>query len=242
MRLRLFQRVTNKRETLARLFGSLGLVRILEQIATRWPVLVVLTYHRIAVPGVGSDPYYDPVISAMPEAFEAQLRFLATRFHILSLEALLDLVADRSSSARSLPTAGKPLALITFDDGYRDNYQTALPILRRLGVPATFFIVTGFLDSAPLPWWDHVACVLKQTHVPRFALKRSPDDVNPLVVNLGPKPEGLQRTTVIATVIRAFLDGEIKDERWFLAQLDERAEVAINAMALGASFSWTWTR
>ena len=199
---RLFQRVTNKRETLARLFGSLGVVRILEQITTRHPVLVVLTYHRIAIPGAGSDPYYDPVISATPEAFEAQVRFLATRFHILSLQTLLDIVADRGSIARNLPMAGKPLALITFDDGYQDNYQTALPVLRKLGVPATFFLVTRFLASAPLPWWDHIACVLKQTQVPRFALKRSADDVDPLVVNLGPKPEGLQRTEAIATVIR----------------------------------------
>ena len=57
---RLLDRITNKRELLARAFGSLGLIGLLEQIALRRPALVVLTYHRIAVPGNASNPYYDP--------------------------------------------------------------------------------------------------------------------------------------------------------------------------------------
>ena len=70
---RLLDRITNKRELLARAFGSLGFIGLLEQIALRRPALVVLTYHRIAVPGNASNPYYDPVISATPDAFEAQI-------------------------------------------------------------------------------------------------------------------------------------------------------------------------
>lgn len=122
--------MTNKRETLARIGGSLGLVTLLEQLAARKTVLVVFTYHRIAVPGAATNPYYDPVVSATPEAFEAQVRFLATRFHILNLQSLIEIVADQALNAKVPSAAGKPLALITFDDGYRDNFETALPILR----------------------------------------------------------------------------------------------------------------
>ena len=217
----------------ARAFGSMGLIGLLEQIAVRRPALVVLTYHRIAVPGIASNPYYDPVISATPDAFEAQIRFLSTRFHILGLDALLNIAADKGMNARVLSKTGKPMALVTFDDGYRDNCETALPILRKLGVPATFFIPSGFLDAARLPWWDHVACVLKRTRVPRLSLERCPGDVDPIVIDLGPTSNGHQRTAAIMTVIRSFLEGAIKDEPWFLAQLDEQAEVPIDSFTLG---------
>ena len=195
-------------------------------------MLVVLTYHRIAVPGDASNPYYDQVISATPEAFEAQLRFLCTRFHILSLETLIDITKDNDSKVSLLPKAEKPIALITFDDGYRDNFDAALPILSRLGVPATFFIPTGFLDAVRLPWWDHVACVLKRTQVPRLVLYRYRGDADPLILNLGATSGGQQRSAAITVVIRSFLDGVIEDEPWFLAQLDEQAKVPINSISL----------
>ena len=95
MPLSLLDRIPNKREFLARSFGSLGILRLLEGIAAaRSPALVVFTYHRIAVPGIDSDDYYDPVISATPEAFRAQVEFLRERFAVVHLD---DLVASRGS-------------------------------------------------------------------------------------------------------------------------------------------------
>lgn len=73
--------------------------------------------------------------------------------------------------------------------------------------------------------------MLKQTRVPRFSLERSPGDLDPLVIDLGPAPEGHQRIAAITTVIRAFLDGAIQDGTWFLAQLQEQAEIPVNATA-----------
>jgi peptidoglycan/xylan/chitin deacetylase (PgdA/CDA1 family) len=43
---------------------------------------------------------------------------------------------------------------ITFDDGYRDNFDNAAPILERLGLPATFFVATGFIGTDEVAWWD----------------------------------------------------------------------------------------
>ena len=68
----------NKREFLARAFGRLGVLGLLEwAVAATRPGLVVLTYHRIA--GTGADPFYDPVISATPESFCAQVERLRRR-------------------------------------------------------------------------------------------------------------------------------------------------------------------
>ena len=55
----------------------------------------------------------------------------------------------------------EPAALITFDDGYRDNFEVAAPILRERNVPATFFLPTAFLEAPRLPWWDQVAYAIK---------------------------------------------------------------------------------
>ena len=160
----MFRGIPNKREFLARAFGRLGVLGLLEQtIARRRPGLVVLTYHRIAEPGDG--PFYDPVISATPESFRAQVEWLHNRVRLLTLDELIDQVESGSPWR-------EPVMLLTFDDGYRDNFDLAVPILRERNVPATFFIPTAFLESPRLPWWDHVAYVIKQTHVQRFIVER----------------------------------------------------------------------
>jgi len=96
--------------------------------------LSVLAYHRVLAAS-------DPLLRDEPGAaeFEARMRWLKARFNVLPLtEAVQALRAGR------LP---RRALCITFDDGYADNYGIALPILQRLGLPATFFIATGFLDG-----------------------------------------------------------------------------------------------
>lgn len=94
----------------------------------------VLLYHRVLEAA-------DPLLPAEPDAatFDAQLRTLSSVFNVLPLQEALDRLRDGSLPARSL--------CITFDDGYRDNLEVAVPILKRHGVVATFFIATGFLDG-----------------------------------------------------------------------------------------------
>jgi peptidoglycan/xylan/chitin deacetylase (PgdA/CDA1 family) len=105
--------------------------------------VVVLRYHAVGAPGeVGR--YLDPGLSVTPERFRAQIRFLASRFLIGSPDELPALIGRG-------PTA--PLAaILTFDDGYRDNHDVALPILREEGVQAAFFVTTGPLASRRGLW------------------------------------------------------------------------------------------
>src|SRR5262249_26927912 len=144
-------KVRNKREYLARALGRLGLIGLLERItAFSRPSLLILTYHRIAEPG--ADPFYDPVISATPDSLRTQVQWLHNHVRLLSLPELITHV-ESSAPLR------EPAALLTFDDGYRDNFELALPILRVRNLPAVFFIPTAFIESPRLPWWDHVAYV-----------------------------------------------------------------------------------
>ena len=193
--------------------------------------LLVLTYHRIAQPGIQANPYYDHVISASPEAFQAQVELLADRYRIVHLDELPDFNSGRFARG------GKPCVLITFDDGYRDNVDVALPILSRFGASATFFLTTAQVENPRLPWWDHVAYVIKHTSAARFKADRNPGDADPIVVELGENPAEAVSIKAIMTIIGLFLEGKIHDERWFLDQLGTRADVAVDGCALDASSS-----
>jgi peptidoglycan/xylan/chitin deacetylase (PgdA/CDA1 family) len=229
LHMKILQGIPNKREFLAKLFGRLGVLGLLERVAAAMrPGLVALTYHRIAEPGM--NPFYDPVISATPDAFRAQVEWLRRRFRILSLP---ELVAGLESGS----CGREPSALLTFDDGYRDNFEVAVPILRECGVPATFFLPTAFLEAPRLPWWDHVAYVIKQTQARRLVLERSPDGgAPPIALDL----ETMPRSASILTVIRAFLDATIADGPWFLDQLAARAAVAVDSPSLARDLFTSW--
>lgn len=114
--------------------------------------LRVLAYHRIRE--IGPDFSFDPeLVSASPEAFRRQMLHLRERFHPVTCR---DVAMALDGGAR-LP---RDAVLVTFDDGYDDNHSAAFPILRELGVPATFFVATAHIDSG-LPYaYDWLAHLL----------------------------------------------------------------------------------
>lgn len=119
--------------------------------------LAILIYHRVLAE---SDPVndWDPTASA----FEAQMRALTSHFRLLPLSE-----AVRRLKAGSLPARA---ACVTFDDGYADNAEIALPILKRCGVPATFFIATGYLNGGRM-WNDTVVEALRRAGISTLTLE-----------------------------------------------------------------------
>jgi peptidoglycan/xylan/chitin deacetylase (PgdA/CDA1 family) len=73
--------------------------------------------------------------------------------------------------------------LITFDDGYLDNYEVAFPILRSHGVQGVFFLATSMVGSCSIPWWDHIAFLMKTARQRRFSLHYPADLAVDLVEN-----------------------------------------------------------
>jgi len=117
----------------------------------------VLMYHRIITP---PPRVSRPTWNVPPETFEAQLTGLLARGWVAW--PLSQVLACRE---RGLPIPRKTF-VVTFDDGYANNFTQALPILTRLGVPATVFLATAYLDSEqPFPSddWDAAG----QAGVPR---------------------------------------------------------------------------
>ncbi len=189
------------------------------------PGLTVFTYHRIADPA--SDSYYDPVISATAEGFRAQVQEIARRFRVLTLDEAIDRLRSGDHADRS--------ALITFDDGYRDNFETAAPILRELGLPAAFFLPTGFLDEPSLPWWDEVAWIVKHAPARRWEISLSAGAA-PLAIDLIDGP----RSEAIRALIAAILAETVKDVKSFLATLADRSGVAPDSTAMGRALFTDW--
>jgi len=110
----------------------------------------ILTYHRIAnrTPGFAA-----PTWNATPEQFRRQLTGLLQRgYQPWSLSELL----NARAAGQHLPAG---VFAVTFDDGYENNFTDALPILEMLGVPATIFLATAYLDrDKPFPFDDWVCC------------------------------------------------------------------------------------
>lgn len=116
-------------------------------------VVRILNYHRINYPHA-IEPLDNEVLSAPPELFDEEVGFCRKHFDVLSFADL------RSSLDGSTRLPRRPL-IITFDDGYRDNYQHAFPILKSHRVSAMFFLAVGFVGTTQLFWWDAVARAIK---------------------------------------------------------------------------------
>lgn len=130
------------RGQLGELCHSTGLLSSVQRVRS-WlhKDLRILAYHRITpLPDPDTYEFDLELISASPEGFREQMHFVKQHYQPMRL-----------SDVAALLNAGKEVpadaVVVTFDDGYYDNYQVAFPILRELGVPATFFVSTGHIDS-----------------------------------------------------------------------------------------------
>jgi len=170
----------------------------------------VVTYHRVlAVP--------DELLHTEPdvERFREQLTFLLRHFRVLPLgEALA------KCQAESLP---KRALAITFDDGYSNNFSHALPVLQSLGVPATVFVATGYLNGGCM-WNDTVIEAFRRCRKPYLDLG-----------NIGDGP-GLGRFELtgseakrlgVAAVIAALRYRPTAERSALATQVAEQAEVAV---------------
>jgi peptidoglycan/xylan/chitin deacetylase (PgdA/CDA1 family) len=192
----------SKKAHAARLARLLGLLALLERRPKRAGILV-LNHHRVTDPR--SCPYDHGVIDSTPEQFEWQIRWLQRHFRVLTLEE----VEEAATGGRPIRDAG---ALITFDDGYIDNYQVAFPILKSLGVPGTFFLATSYVGSSCAPWWDAIAYRVRRSPRNRIRLEY------PRVMEFELVGD---REAAIASLLRLYKSPEVTDPPQFLAALSD---------------------
>lgn len=212
-----------KVDRLVRTAGRIGFDGVLASLARR-PGLLVLAYHRI---GEADGQFFDDeLFSATADGFRDQLRYLARHFSVLDASAVLKAMRG---GRLELDT---PSALVTFDDGYRDNCEVALPILRELGLPAVFFIAAGYVDSPRLTWWDRVAYVVKHTTRTKLTLSYPAPETFDLAA------DGPALTT--QRILRAYKRTPQIDPVAFFERLEHSAEVHVDSTVLGRELFMTW--
>ncbi len=98
-------------------------------------------YHQVAT--VPCDPWQ---LAVSPENFDSHLTILKKHFQVVSLEEMI-------TNLKKLPL-GRRMVAITFDDGFKDNFDNAAPVLQKHKLPTTFFIATGLIGTNNMFWWD----------------------------------------------------------------------------------------
>ena len=177
----------------AQLVDGSGAGRILLSLRARHgsPWLTVLTYHRVIEGAPGEHRFDEGVVDATPAAFAEQVEFLARHFSVVTIDDLC-----RRAAGGSLPR--NPL-LITFDDGYRDNFEHVLPILSRVGVSAAFFIATSFTTERRVYWWDRISYAVKRSTKKRITLSLPA----PLTIDLESPAARRRAVPIITRIIKS---------------------------------------
>lgn len=110
-------------------------------VADRSAKILILVYHRV-LPIVRADPFN---MTVSLKTFKRQIDAMAKKYPVISLS---EAVKQRSLGAAK----SKTQIVLTFDDGYQDNYEFIYPILKREGLPASFFVPCGYVDSNRPLW------------------------------------------------------------------------------------------
>lgn len=113
---------------------------------------VALMYHSVA--DSTASPWIDPRNHVPAEVFEQQMNYLADHRNVIPLERLVATVTQGGRIEDGT-------VVITFDDGYLDNLTVAAPILAELGLPATVFLPTGYIDRGETQWVDQAYSAFK---------------------------------------------------------------------------------
>ncbi|MCJ2056992.1 polysaccharide deacetylase family protein [Methylobacterium sp. J-048] len=124
---------------------------------------VILTFHHVSPDPV---PAFAPnrLLSITPDFLDRTLRELDARgFDVIGLDAVPERLAA--------PDYGPPFAVLTFDDGYRDNVEHARPVLQRHGVPWTLFVTSGFADQGGRLWWIELERAIARLDRVRFDIR-----------------------------------------------------------------------
>jgi peptidoglycan/xylan/chitin deacetylase (PgdA/CDA1 family) len=111
----------------------------------------VLMYHRVLTRDEVVHQSVQPGMYVLDSVFAQQMAFVKDNLTVLSLQELLELWRNGGWNERAR------YCVITFDDGWLDNYRHAYPILKRLGIPATIFLPTDYVGSEAWFWPDQVA-------------------------------------------------------------------------------------
>ncbi len=182
------------------IFYYSGIIAICRKLCPRKGILI-LAYHRI-----NDDKNGNLNLSISPTDFETQLDYLRRFYRIITLaEAIQLLKANQKPPSNTV--------VVTFDDGYRDNYTNAFPVLKKYQIPATIFLaVNHILNNQPL-WYDSIEAIILNSSEKTIDLKnfgmgtmeimsarQKKDAINQIVQYVKKNMSGYQRDELVAAL------------------------------------------
>jgi Predicted xylanase/chitin deacetylase len=129
----------------------------------------ILMYHRVTNMLGRSDAPYNAVSI---DNFDKQMSRLASEYNVITLDDLCSCFPD-------LTPLPENSAIITFDDGFRDNYLNAFPILKKYKLKATIYVCSGTVDNGKRLWFDRISLILNSSKVRRFSFNGEDFDFAP---------------------------------------------------------------
>lgn len=164
--------MSSKKEKLAKIFSQLRLNQVLNFMRGYLVNdLRIIAYHRICEVDDINDP---ELVSATVEEFDWQVSYIKKYYSPLTFEQVI----KRLDNNEKLP--GNSI-IITFDDGFFDNFRNAYPVLKKYRVPATFFISTAYIGSDETFWFNLVSRIIMLNVGKSFEFKSTsyqvPEDI-----------------------------------------------------------------
>jgi peptidoglycan/xylan/chitin deacetylase (PgdA/CDA1 family) len=195
---------------IAPIFGGAGVVLVFHRVQDRDPGLTFAMNHRNSV---------------TPDSFCNVLDVLAAEgIAVVSLDEALSRLRSRRPGR---------FVCLTFDDGYRDNYDVVLPIVQARGIPVTIYIATGLLDGTAALWWYGLDQVFSREIRVRLPLGQD------LEVSTASHAE---KNAAFAAAMRFMLDADAVATAKVVAALTERYAVDFNALAATHMMTWDMVR
>src|SRR5215471_12567511 len=129
----------------------------------------ILMYHRVTDELGPSDAPYNAVSIAN---FDRQMARLAAEYNVITLDDLV----THLKLGNELPE--NPV-VITFDDGFRDNYLNAFPVVKKYNLKATIYVCSGTVDNGKRLWFDRISLILNSSKVRTFRFNGESFDFSP---------------------------------------------------------------
>ena len=105
----------------------------------------ILTFHRVRPPGTANPFAPNAHLEVTPDFLDEALGWIR--------DAEIDIIGLDEARGRVAAPSSRRFVVLTFDDGYRDNLEYALPILKKYRAPFALYVCTGFIDRTAQPWW-----------------------------------------------------------------------------------------
>jgi peptidoglycan/xylan/chitin deacetylase (PgdA/CDA1 family) len=106
---------------------------------------VILAYHRVLPASSEELKFIQPGMYVTTETFEKHMKYVSEHYHVIALEELINNPGVKNA------------CIVTFDDGWYDNYKYAFPVLKKYSIPATIFLATNLIGTNTWAWPDRIS-------------------------------------------------------------------------------------